>query len=340
MGKGEYIIRRLALAILVLVGVSIITFGISRLVPSDPASLHAGIRASREAKEAARIKLGLDRPLYEQYFRYIGDVLRGDFGISVRTHRPIIDDLRIFLPATLELVAVSMIITLMIGIPLGVLSGAWKDSPVDHFSRVFAVVNVSMPVFWLALLLQLLFVRQLGWLPLGARVSKEIAIITPIERITGFYLIDTALAGNWAAFRDVLRHLILPSLALASYGIGLTIRMIRATMVEVLQQKYITAAWAAGLTRREVFFRQALKNAIVPTLMVLSLNFVWQISGAMLVEIVFRWPGVGRYLVDAILMIDFPIVVSVALVVTIFYVLTNLFVDLLQAVIDPRVSLE
>ncbi len=340
MGKGEYIIRRLALAILVLVGVSIITFVISRLVPSDPASLHVGIRASKEAKEAARIKLGLDRPLYEQYFRYMGDVLRGDFGVSVRTHRPIIDDLRIFLPATLELVMVAMIITLMIGIPLGVLSGAWKDSPLDHFSRVFAVVNVSMPVFWLALLLQLLFVRQLGWLPLGARVSKEIAIITPIERITGFYLIDTALTGNWAAFRDVLRHLILPSLALSSYGIGLTIRMIRATMVEVLQQKYITAAWAAGLTRREVFFRQALKNAIVPTLMVLSLNFVWQISGAMLVELVFLWPGLGRYLVDAILMIDFPIVVSVALVVTVFYVLTNLFVDLLQAVIDPRVSLE
>ena len=340
MGKGEYIIRRLALAILVLVGVSIITFVISRLVPSDPASLHAGIRASKEAKEAARIKLGLDLPLYEQYFRYIGDVVRGDFGVSVRTHRPIIDDLRIYLPATLELVLVSMTITVLIGIPLGVLSGAWKDSPVDHFSRIFAVVNVSMPVFWLALLLQLLFVRQLGWLPLGARVSKEIAIITPIERITGFYLIDTALAGNWAAFRDVARHLILPSLALASYGIGLTIRMIRATMVEVLQQKYITAAWAAGLTRREVFFRQALKNAIVPTLMVLSLNFVWQISGAMLVEIVFRWPGLGRYLVDAILMIDFPIVVSVALVVTVFYVLTNLFVDLLQAVIDPRVSLE
>lgn len=340
MGKGEYIIRRLALAILVLVGVSIITFVISRLVPSDPASLHAGIRASKEAKEAARIKLGLDLPLYEQYFRYVGDVVRGDFGVSVRTHRPIIDDLRIYLPATLELVLVSMTITVLIGIPLGVLSGAWKDSPVDHFSRIFAVVNVSMPVFWLALLLQLLFVRQLGWLPLGARVSKEIAIVTPIERITGFYLVDTALAGNWAAFRDVALHLILPSLALASYGIGLTIRMIRATMVEVLQQQYITAAWAAGLTRREVFFRQALKNAIVPTLMVLSLNFVWQISGAMLVEIVFRWPGLGRYLVDAILMIDFPIVVSVALVVTVFYVLTNLFVDLLQAVIDPRVSLE
>jgi peptide/nickel transport system permease protein len=340
MGKGEYIIRRLALAVLVLVGVSIITFTISRLVPSDPASLHAGIRASKEAKEAARIKLGLDLPLYQQYFRYIGDVVRGDFGVSVRTHRPIIDDLRIYLPATLELVFVSMTITVLIGIPLGVLSGAWKDRPVDHFSRIFAVVNVSMPVFWLALLLQLLFVRQLGWLPLGARVSKEIAIVTPIQRITGFYLVDTALAGNWAAFRDVARHLILPALALSSYGIGLTIRMIRATMVEVLQQKYITAAWAAGLTRREVFFRQALKNAIVPALMVLSLNFVWQISGAMLVEIVFRWPGLGRYLVDAILMIDFPIVVSVALVVTIFYVLTNLFVDLLQAVIDPRVSLE
>lgn len=340
MAKAEYIIRRLLLAFLVLVGVSIITFVIARMVPSDPAALYVGPRAKPEAREAARIKLGLDRPLYQQYLRYMGEVLRGDFGISVRSRRPIIDDLKIFLPATLELVLLSMIFTLVVGIPLGVLSAAFKDSWVDHFSRIFAVINVSMPVFWLALLLQLLFVRQLDLLPVGGRISREIAILAPIEKVTGFYLIDTALAGNWSAFRDALRHLILPSVALASYAIGLSIRMTRATMVEVLQQKYITAAWAAGLTRRTVYFKLALKNAIVPTLMVLSLSFVWQVSGAMLVEIVFLWPGLGTYLVNAILTIDFPIVVSVALIVTVFYVFSNLFVDVLQAVIDPRVSLE
>jgi peptide/nickel transport system permease protein len=340
VAKFEYIVKRLLLAFLVLLGVSIITFSIARLVPSDPAALYVGPRAKPEQREAARVKLGLDRPLWEQYLRYMGEVLRGDFGISVRSHRPIIEDLKIFLPATLELVFASMIFTVVIGIPLGVISAAFKDRWVDHFSRVFAVVNVSMPVFWLALLMQLLFVRELGLLPIGGRVSRDIAIFAPIKQITGFYLVDTVLSGNWAAFRDVLWHLLLPSLALASYGIGLSIRMTRATMVEVLQQKYIAAAWAAGLRRRTVYFKMALKNAIVPTLTVLSLNFVWQISGAMLVEIVFLWPGLGTYLVNAILTIDFPIVVSVALIVTVFYVLSNLLIDVLQAVIDPRVSLE
>lgn len=340
MARVEYIIRRLLLAVLVLVGVSIITFVIARLVPSDPVALYVGPRAKLETREAARVKLGLDRPLYQQYLRYMGEVFRGDFGISVRSHRPIIDDLKVFLPATLELVFVSMIITVLIGIPLGVVSAARKDSWVDQFSRIFAVINVSMPVFWLALLLQLLFVRQLGLLPIGSRVSREIAILAPIERITGFYLVDTALRGNWDAFRDVLRHLILPSIALSSYAVGLSIRMTRAAMIEVLQQKYITAAWAAGLTGRIVYFKLALKNAIVPTLMVLGLSFVWQISGAMLVEIIFLWPGLGTYLINAILTIDFPIVVSVTLIVSVFYVFTNLFLDLLQAMIDPRVSLQ
>ena len=270
----------------------------------------------------------------------MGEVLRGDFGISVRSRRPIIDDLKIFLPATLELVFVSMMITVLIGIPLGVVSAARKDSWVDQLSRIYAVINVSMPVFWLALLLQLLFVRQLGLLPIGSRVSREIAILAPVEQITGFYLVDTALSGNWDAFRDVLRHLILPSIALSSYAVGLSIRMTRAAMIEVLQQKYITAAWAAGLTGRIVYFKLALKNAIVPTLMVLGLSFVWQISGAMLVEIIFLWPGLGTYLINAILTIDFPIVVSVTLIVAVFYVFTNLFLDLLQAMIDPRVSLQ
>jgi len=169
VAKAEYIIRQLLLAALVLVGVSIVTFVIARLLPSDPVALYVWPRAKPETREAARVKLGLDRPLYERHLRYMGEVLRGDFGISVRSRRPIVDDLRVFLPATLELVFVSMIFTVLIGIPLGVLSAAFKDGWLDHFSRVFAVVNVSMPVFWLALLMQLLFVRQLGLLPIGGR---------------------------------------------------------------------------------------------------------------------------------------------------------------------------
>jgi peptide/nickel transport system permease protein len=270
----------------------------------------------------------------------VSQVLRGDLGISVKTRRPIIQELRIYLPATLELVLASMIITVIIGIPLGVFAGVWKDSLVDHGSRIFAVINVSTPVFWLALILQLFFAQRLGLLPLGGRVSREISLFSPIEQITGFYLIDSAITGNWTAFKDAIVHLILPSIVLASYGIGLSIRMTRANMVEVMEQKYITAALASGLDRITIYFRLALKNAIVPTLMVLGLTFVWQMTGAMLVEIVFLWPGLGTYLANAILNIDFPVVVSVALVVTIFYVLTNLILDLVQAVIDPRVSLE
>ncbi len=340
MGRAEYVLRRLFLAIVVLIGVSMLTFVIARLVPSDPARIWVGPRARPEQVEQARVKLGLDRPLYEQYLRYLGDVVTGNFGVSVKSHRPIVEELRVFLPATLELVIFSMVITVIIGVPLGVLSAAWKDSLIDHFSRIFAVTSVSVPVFWLALIFQLLFVRELGLLPLGGRVSRDISLFAPIQQITGFYLIDTAVTGNWVAFRDALVHLFLPSVTLASYGIGLSIRMTRANMVEVLEQKYIVAARAAGLKTRTIYFKLALKNAVVPTLMVLGLTFVWQITGAMLVEIVFLWPGLGTYLTNAVLNIDFPVIVSVALVVTVFYVFVNLVLDLLQALIDPRVSLQ
>ena len=233
-----------------------------------------------------------------------------------------------------------MALTIAVGVPLGVLAGVWRDTWVDHLSRIFAVVSVSVPVFWLALLLQLLFVRELDLLPLGSRVSRDISLFAPIKQITGFYLVDAAVTSNWIAFRDALIHLILPGLALSSYGIGLSIRMTRASMVEAMGQEYITAAWAAGLSRKTIYFKLALKNAIVPTLMVLSLTFVWQLTGALLVEVVFLWPGLGTYLTNSILNLDFPVVVSVALVVTVFYVLVNLVLDLFQVAIDPRVSLE
>ncbi len=340
MSRVEFVFRRLLLSILVLIGVSLITFAIARVIPSDPAQVWVGPRAKPEQVEAAREKLGLDRPLYEQYLQYMGQVLSGDLGISVRSHRAISEDVKVFLPATLELVFVGMALSVLIGIPLGVLSGARKGSWIDHVCRIYAVVGVSLPVYWVALLLQLLLVRELGLLPLGGRVSRDISLFFPVERVTGFYLLDSAFTGNWRAFWDTLVHLLLPSVVLSSYGIGLSIRMTRANILEVLEQKYITAAWAAGLGPSTIYFKLALKNAIVPTLLVLGLTLVWQLTGAMLVEIIFMWPGLGTYLMNATLNIDFPVVVSVTMIVTVFYVLVNLAIDILQAAIDPRVRLE
>ena len=339
MSRWEYIVRRLALAVLVLFSVSVVTFVIARIVPSDPAALWVGPRPTPEQIAQARRELGLDQPLYVQYLRYVGALLRGDLGVSVKTHQPILEDLRIYLPATLELVLFGMFMAVAIGIPLGVLAGAWRNSLLDHGSRLVAVAGVSMPTFWLGLLLQLLFFGNLGLLPLGGRVAREISLYSPVEPVTGFYLIDTVITGNWTAFKNALVHLILPAFTLASYAIGLTIRMTRSTMIEVLQEKYIVAARAAGLPERTVLFRLALKNAIVPTLTVLGLSFVYSLTGAILVEVIFSWPGLGTYVTDAILNVDFPVIMAVTLVVTVFYVFINLFLDLLQAVLDPRVTL-
>ena len=339
MRKWEYIVRRLALAVLVLFSVSVITFIIARVVPSDPAAAWVGPRPTQEQIAQARRELGLDKPLYVQYLRYVSSLLRGDLGVSVKTHQPILQDLKTYLPATMELVLFGMLMAITIGIPLGVLSGAKRNSLLDHASRLVAIAGVSMPTFWLGLLLQLLFFGKLGWLPLGGRVDRSISLYSPVQQITGFYLIDTVLTGNWVALKDSLIHLILPAFTLATYAIGLSIRMTRSTMIEVLGEKYIMAARAAGLPERTILFRLALKNAIIPTLTVLGLSFVYSLTGAILVEVIFSWPGLGTYVTNAILNVDFPVIMAITLVVTVFYVFINLFLDLLQAALDPRVTL-
>ena len=339
MDKVTYILRRLAMAVLVLISVSILTFFIARVVPSDPAAAWVGPHPTREQIALATERLGLDRPLYVQYARYMAGLLRGDLGSSIRTHQPIAVDLKTYLPATLELVVVGMLLAIVLGIPLGVLSGAMRGSLLDHATRLFSIAGVSMPTFWLGLLLQLLFFRWLGILPLTGRISTEVALYHPIQPITGFYLIDAAITGNWTALRDTLLHIILPSFTLATYAIGLAIRMTRSTMIEVLNQKYILAARVAGISEWVVLFVLALKNAIIPTMNVLALSFVYSLTGAILVEVIFSWPGLGSYVTQAVLSIDFPVIVSVTLVVTIFYVLVNLALDLIQAMLDPRVTL-
>ncbi len=340
MHRLEYIIWRLAMAVLVLVSVSIITFFIARVIPSDPAAAWVGAHPTPEQIAQAREELGLDRPLYEQYLRYMGALLQGDLGTSVRSHQPIATDLKTFLPATLELVLAGMVMAVVIGIPLGVFSGAKKGSLLDHLTRLFSIAGVSMPTFWLGLLLQLFFFSRLGILPLGGRISTEISLYHPVTEITGFYLIDSLITGNLIAFQDALIHIILPAFTLATYAIGLTIRMTRSTMIEVLNEKYILAARIAGIPERTVLFVLALKNAIIPTITVLGLSFVYSLTGAILVEIIFSWPGLGTYVTNAVLSIDFPVIVSVTLVVTVFYVFVNLFLDLGQAMLDPRVTLQ
>jgi peptide/nickel transport system permease protein len=323
----------------VLIAISVITFFIARVIPSDPARAWVGARARPEQIAQAREKLGLDRPLYEQYLRYMNGLLHGDMGNSIMTHQPIATDVMTYLPATLELVTVGMLIAVVIGIPLGILSGTYKGSWLDHLTRVISIAGVSMPAFFLGLLFQLFFFGKLGILPLAGRVSISVSVSYPIESITGFFIIDSAISGNWVAFKESLLHIILPAFTLASFSIGMTIRMTRATMIEVLHEKYILAARVAGIQERVVLFVLALKNAIIPTLTVVSLSFVYLLTGAILVEIIFNWPGLGNYVTNAVLSIDFPVIVSVTLVVTVFYVAVNLVLDLVQAILDPRVTL-
>lgn len=335
----DYIIRRLGWAVIIIFTVSVITFFIARVIPSNPAAAWVGPHPTPELIAKARHDLMLDKPLYIQYLHYLDGWFHGNLGTSVRSHNPILLDMETYLPATLELVIVSIILAMVVGIPLGVLSGSKKGKLIDHLTRVVSIAGVSIPTFWLGLLLQLLFFRRLGILPISGRISNLIAIYNPIQHITGLYLIDSLVTFNWPAFSDVLLHLVLPAFTLAVYPLGLSIRMTRSIIIEVLNERYIMAARVAGAPERTVLYVLALKNAIVPTLNVLGLSFAYSLTGAIMVEVIFSWPGLGSYVTDAILGLDFPVIVSVTLIITVFYVLINLILDLLQALIDPRVVL-
>ena len=339
MGFFGYLLRRLVFAALVVAGVTVITFIISNVVPNDPARLYAGSKARPEQLAEVREQLGLNDPLPQQFVRYVGNLASGNLGESFKTRRAISEDLKTFFPATMELVVFAIVLALILGIPVGVISAAQRGKWLDNISRVVTIAGVSIPSFWLAILLQLFFFSYLGWLPLSGRLSRDILLTQPIDPITGFYVIDGILTGNWAAWRNALWHLVLPVVVLATYPISLVARMTRAAMIEVLDEPYIRTARASGLPMRQVLFKRALKNALIPTLTVLGLTFAFSITGAVLVEIIFAWPGLGKYVTDAIIATDFPVIVSVTLIVTIVYVLINLLVDLLQALIDPRIEL-
>lgn len=335
--SAAYLMRRFLTALAVIAGVVALTFFVTRVLPADPAQMWAGPRARPEQVAAIRSQFGLDRSLPEQFARYLSQLAQGDFGRSFATKHSVAADLGVFLPATLELVLCGFALALLVGIPAGVVAGAHEGGVFDRFSGGAAVVGAAAPVFALALLAQQLFFNRLHWLPLGGRLSAEISIAHPVTAITGFLLVDTALTGNWAAWRDAAAHLILPTLVVAVFPLAILLRMMRNSMVEALHQPHIIAARARGLPESSIRWRHALRNAILPALTIAGLAFAYTITGSLLVEMLFRWPGVGKYVADAIVDKDFPPILAVTLVSTVIFVGVTFCIDLLQVMLDPRV---
>ena len=321
--------------LLVVAGVCVITFIISHLIPGDPARLLAGDRASDEIVQHIRQQLGLDLPLWQQFVRYMEQLLHGDLGISIRTGRPVLEDLKAFFPATLELAFCALLIALIVGVPLGVLSAVYKNRWLDHLVRLLALTGISTPAFWLGLGVIVLFYGKLNLLPGGGRLDDW---LDPPTRVTGFYLVDSLLNGDLEIFFNTLTHLILPATTLAFVHLGIVARQIRSAMLEQLSEDYVRTALASGLTKFTIIVRYALPNALIPSVTVLGLALGDLLYGAVLTETVFAWPGMGAYVVSSIQALDFPAVMGFAIVVSFAYVLVNLFVDLLYLWIDPRMG--
>jgi len=328
-----YILRRIGLAGLMLFGLVCLTFVIANIAPSDPAALAAGPDAGRSQIEQARREYGLDRPLHEQFLRYVGDLTRLEFGRSIATGRPVGADLARYFPATLELCLVAMVIGLLLGVPLGILSALYKDGPVDHTTRIFAVSGVALPPFWFGLLLQLAFAAWLGWLPTSGRLS---VFTEPMEPITGLLLVDSILRGNGGLFLEAASYMVLPALVLSFPCLAQILRVNRSEMVEALRADYIVSARAHGVRPRRIVVVHALKNAMLPTLAIIGLRWGWMISSTVLVETVFDWPGTGLYAVSSAIAGDFKPVMGVTLIVGLNFMIANLIVDLLYGVLDPR----
>ena len=325
--------ERIALLGLVLVGVTLVTFTITVLVPTDPARLIAGDYASAETVEMIRSDLGLDEPLLTQYWRYLAATVQGDFGISVRTGRPVVEELLKYFPATVELTLFAMLLSGILGVLLGVVSAVFRDRWIDHAIRLLSLTGISTPSFWLALVLIYFFYGALDWFPAGGRIDPSLA---DFPRITGFYTIDSLLALRGGAFLSALHHLALPALCLSIVNMGAFARLIRASMLEELDRDYIRTAKAAGLGRRSIFFRHALRNALIPFVTVFGLSIGHLLTGAVVTEAIFTWPGMGSYILEAINSLDFPAIMGFTVFTAIIYVVVNLIVDVLYLVLDPQ----
>ncbi len=349
---SRYILRRLFSVIPTLIGVTLVIFLFQRLIPGDPAVAMLGEHATAENVARIREQFGLDKPAFldrdalaegdlsgffdSQYVRYFARLLQFDLGDSIHRRIPIAETLQERFPATVELAILAMGISLIIGIPIGILSAARRNSILDGTTMVGSLVGVSIPIFWLGIMEIMLFAVILKWLPSGSRLSSGVVI----EPITNLLLLDSLLTGNWAGFTDALKHIIMPAISLATIPTAIITRMTRSSMLDVLQEDYIRTASAKGLAERVVLFRHALKNAFLPVITIIGIQVGTLLAGAVLTETIFSWPGIGKWVYDSILGRDYPIVQGVTLLIAIIFMLVNLLVDLSYALLDPRITYE
>jgi peptide/nickel transport system permease protein len=331
----KMIVKRLLLLFLVVFGVTLMTFLMSHVIPGDPARMMVGQRASEETLQRVREQLGLDQPLWIQYVQYLKGLLSGDLGISIRTQKPVLDDLITFFPATLELALLAFLFAILIGVPLGVLAAVKKDTFWDHASRLFSIAGVSTPVFWSGLVMILIFYGYLGWFPSSGRLDMD---IHPPTRITGLYLVDSLLTLDFIAFKNSLWHILIPALTLSYAQLAIITRQVRASMIEVLEQDYIRTAIANGIHGPYLLFRYALKNALIPAVTVIGTSFGSLLGGAVVTETIFGWPGMGKYVVESIAYLDFPAIMGFSLIIAVGYVLINLLVDLTYYLLNPQIK--
>lgn len=347
---GRYILRRLISVLPTLIGVTLVIFLFQRLIPGDPAVAMLGEHATQENVERIREQFGLNRPAFldrdalangdlagffdSQYIRYFGRLLKFDLGNSIHRRIPVAETLGERFPATLELAILSLFISLLIGIPAGIISAARRNTGLDGVTMVGSLIGVSMPIFWLGIMEIMLFSVFLKWLPSGGRLSTGIEI----KSITNLLLLDSFLTGNFTGFVDALKHIAMPAIALATIPTAIITRMTRSSMLDVLQEDYIRTAAAKGLAEGVVLFRHALKNAFLPVITIIGIQAGTLLAGAVLTETIFSWPGIGKWVYDSILGRDYPIVQGVTLLIAIIFLLVNLLVDLSYALLDPRIS--
>ena len=318
----------------VMIGVSIVVFSLMRVFSPDPAPIVLGQHATQQAMDAWRDEKGLNEPVVVQYWTYLKGALRGDLGVSYYSSTPVTKEILARFPATIELAVAAIIFASIVGIFLGVVAAVKKNSAFDAASMLLALVGVSIPIFWLGILMIMLFSGYLHLLPTGGRIN----VLLEPAKVTGFYMIDSLLAGNWAAFKDAFIHLILPALTLGMYSMAIITRMTRSTMLDTLGQDYVRTSRAKGISEFKVIGKHALRNSLIPVTTVIGLQFGALLGGALLTESVFAWPGIGKFTVDSILKSDFPMVQGIVLLIAVVFVLVNLAADLMYAYLDPRIK--
>ena len=332
----RYIVSRLLGAAVMVLLATLVIFLIANMVPGDPVLTQLGdIAANNPVMVAAyRHRWGLDLPLWDRYWIFLTGLLHGDLGVSISSQRPVLQDIAQYAPATVELSSVAFLLSLLVGLPLGILAAMRRDSWVDHLARSISLVGVSAPTFWLAFIMLAVFYGWLGWAPGPGQISAD---QFPPPVVTGFMLIDAPLAGQWGTFWDAVHHLILPAIVLAAATLGLITRTTRAAMLEALSQDYIRVARAKGLLRRAIMLGHALPNAMLPVVTLGGLAYAQLLTGTVLTETIFSWPGLGRYTFQSAVTLDFPAIMGITTVVAVIYVIINLLVDISYALLDPRV---